>query len=375
MANFAISVGYWLLATGFLLALVVTLPAAAQRAPAVNPGVEEFRQRLERVTVAAASSDAAVRTRAVKTLAVLQQTLLDTLAAHADDPDPEVRARVAVLLAEIERDIQETHAVSVLGPALRQKFDKLRRARPDLCRTMLGLSENAKLAALRDIRRTTDRDRLHEPLALLGLFSRHTAVQDSAIEAVMLSTYTDPQIVHRLADLALGVRPTVGTIAPSTRAQAMHALHKLASPHAAGRLAAAACDVTRRFHTDRLALADAAVATGDKRLLLALLPKLNDTKSYSTFTTEAGPFTAAGSDIALYMLLKLTGQPLETYGLRLTSDGSPNTFLGFDSAKTRAAAVATYKTWWEQNKTQEKYKTIRPTPLPADNNNTVEFVD
>jgi hypothetical protein len=108
------------------------------------------------------------------------------------------------------------------------------------------------------------------------------------------------------------------------------------------------------------------------------MPKLGETK-FVTLGVPAGvgKFTQAPSDVALYMLLRLTGQPLESYGLQLLSFEPGDTLLGFnDATASRAAAIAKFKTWWEQNKSRAPYnQTVTPITLPAGDVAVVEFID
>jgi len=382
-----------------LLAAIFALPVVAQSAATGSPTSEVFRQRIGQLTLEAASPNADVRARAGKTLTLLHKTLVDSLGPLLNDDDPEVRARVAELLTEIERDLQETRALACLGPALRKKFDTLRRDHPELCQAMLGVSENAKLTVLRTISRQTDREHVHEPLVLLGLHSRHATVQEAAIEAVLRSRYADAQTVTRLADLALSPPEMTTDLVPgttirhppppraklsATQIEALYALEKLASPLVAGRLAAAACQILPSDTAGRpIAIADVAVATGDQGLLLSLLPMLEQTKPGVSMSGSLR-FSMAPSDVALYMLLKLTDQSPDAYGLETLTMQNVNQnmpltfhFIGFpDDGKGRAVAIAKYKTWWQQHKHQETYKHVTATPLPTgDTNAAVDYVD
>ncbi|MCL2701052.1 MAG: hypothetical protein FWE88_05095 [Phycisphaerae bacterium] len=377
------------LLSALLAAVAVTPPATAQQRNATsrNPSTDAFGQRIARLSTEASSRDAAERARALKTLTTLQIALLDSLATYAEDPDPEVRARVVTMLTEMQREIQDARAMSCLGPQQRAKLDALRRSHPTLCRAMLGESEDAKLAALREIDKANDRERLYEPLVLLGLHSRHNAVQLAAIEAVMTSGYADARIADRLADLALsgqgGSLPggAVGgaRVPASTQIQALAALSKLASPETAGRLAAAACTHT---HNNLMArpfmIADAAVDSGDKGLLLSLLPLLERTKPAVRYQSPAGVLTTVPADVALYIMLRLTNQPLEDYGMQTLHTVQPTTThtrIGFGDDESRAAAIAQYTAWWERNKTKDAYKKLTPTPLPANTAPVIESID
>jgi len=366
-----------------LIVAALASPASAQNAttqPATTkptttqPTNDALRQRLAQLAADAASTDETVRTRAVETFTQLHDAMIESLTPHLADDDPEVRARVAVLLADMRREIRLARTLNALGPEQRTQLDALRKSHPKLCQAMLGTSEQDKLAALREVRRLCGGQdgQAYEPLALLGLHSRFASVQTAAIDVILQGDYTSKPVIERLTDIALASETKghgnfihIPETPDAPPWPAMKALGVLRSPHTAGRLAWAAWQANRysdSFTHRRMFLAEAAVAGDDKGLIPSLLPLLNPTAERPV-NADDSQFYQYGSDGALYMLLLLTGQSLSEYDLRAKRLSEFFSQLGFDNQAERAAAYDKFKDWWENHKSDPAYQSLTPVEL------------
>jgi len=102
----------------------------------------------------------------------------------------------------------------------------------------------------------------------------------------------------------------------------------------------------------------------------ALLPMLEKTSANHSFSGPTGRIAKAPSDVALYIMLKLSRQDPDDYDLLATTSGPSFSIIGFSEDTKRTAAIARYKEWWEQNKTRDTYKNLPTVTLPnIDTNN------
>ncbi|MCL2700491.1 MAG: hypothetical protein FWE88_02225 [Phycisphaerae bacterium] len=365
------------LCVGVLLLAVAAGAAAQDEATTTAPATsadDALRQRLAQLAGEAASDDDAVRAQACQTLIRLQDAMVASLAPHLADDDPEVRARVGALLAEMRREVRVTRTLNAIGPEQRTQLAALQKTHGPLCQAMLGASERDKLAALHEVRRLCGgKDaQAFEPLALLGLHSRFASVQAAAIDVIQHARYTATPIVERLTDFALaseakgfGQFVHLSTDTPATPWLALHTLKTLGASHTSARLAVAAYRANRfrdNFSHRALFLAEAAEAGGDKALLPALMTFMDANASKLPVNASEG-FYQLPADSVLYMLLMLSGQSIDDYKLHAERASDTYGKIGFATQDERVAAYEKINTWWENNKTSPDFQSLTPTPL------------
>jgi len=121
-----------------------------------------------------------------------------------------------------------------------------------------------------------------------------------------------------------------------------------------------------------VAYADALIATGDPRLVPALIARLgNNSDNFHTISVgqRNEEYTCCLDDHHLYILLGLIGQSPKEHQLHVKSykspEGTVSEIRGFTSAQSRATAYANMRTWWTEHKNQPPYKNLQPLPKPA----------
>ena len=116
-------------------------------------------------------------------------------------------------------------------------------------------------------------------------------------------------------------------------------------------------------HDDKTtdAYLDALSATRDPRLVPELLALLDQ---------HAAKQDWQRGDCCLYLLLNLTGQSLDVYGLyprKIDDQGKTVTPMGFVSQTARESAYAKIHAWWQELKDEPPYKNMEPLPPPPEN--------
>jgi len=361
----------------FACALLLAGPVWADP-PATSSTPELVRQRMEKLSVDLSSADAGVRSAAIKTLDVLQRTMIESLTSHMNDRDPEVRARVAALLAEFQRQIRTTRAMACLSDTQRQRLASLQESHQEYCQAMFGTGKQLKLSVLKDISRKVDRQKIYEPLVILGLYSQFEDVQLAAIDAVVQSGYDNPQLAARLVELSYspgnvqnyGYNPYNPYGVNNLQAQALAALQKIRSLDTAAPLTAIAFSLMNDYSGRQAQLADTAAQTGNLRLLPTLLPKLAETAITRSMSNGVSRISYTNADLALYIMVTVTGQSVEDYNICSTPINSGYNSMGFDSNEKRMDAIKRFREWWDKNKDLPKYKDLKPLVLPDVNHNT-----
>ena len=145
---------------------------------------------------------------------------------------------------------------------------------------------------------------------------------------------------------------------------ALEALAAIRSPHAAPTLLA----VMQReyfFMADTdLPVPDVLAATGELRAIPTLLKRLDAGKAL--YSERGGKGSLAPCDIALWVLVKLTGGDVGQYGfIELPGYKDQLPAMAFADDDARKAALAKFRAWWEANKGQAPYKDLKPLAIPS----------
>lgn len=354
-------------------ALLLAAPVLAD--PPAASASDLLQQRLEKLSADLSSSDAGVRAAAAKTLGLLQRSMIESLTSYTNDPDPEVRARVADLLVAMQSQVRRIKALAHFSDAQRKQLAALEVSHPEFCKAMLGAAKGPKLSTLKEITRKVDRQKLFEPLIILGLFSQYEDVKLAAIDAVTQSGYDSPQAAQRLVELCCpDANPAVNMYNPfgygssnAVQGQALAALQKIQSTDSAVALVAIALSLKNDYTGRAIQLGDTAAQSQNLRLIPTLLPTLDDVTIIHNTNGGTGDISYTNADLALYILVKLVGQDVSDYNIYNQQANPSYCLFGFQGNEKRTAAIKRFRDWWEKNKSQPKYKDLKPIAIPDSN--------
>jgi HEAT repeat protein len=218
-----------------------------------------------------------------------------------------------------------------------------------------------------------DKAGLAEPLVILCINHPWRTLADAAINAVVENSYRSDATVDALLKVITQAARTDWSHSwydprtPAAHLSALAALKSLKPKRAAPTLLALLGN-KRSFDVRRsLALAQALAATGEKRAIPALIAKLKDTSTMSTWSFNNVKITIARSDPSLLALVELTGQGTGSYGF-VTHDqrgmAHEQTIFGFPDKKARTKAIQKFKDWWTKHKDKPPYKGLQPLLVP-----------
>lgn len=292
------------------------------------------------------------------------QTLLD----HAQDKDPEVRARI---LSVIRSDITDTRIRRVFALLSKEKGDKLRmfqKSRPQLFREFFSSELSDRVRATKVVGKMKDPKCMAEPLLVLCMKHPARELATAAIASASNGTYKSDTLVDVLIDIIekYGVNPNryyhnQGDSLPPGL-EAMDTLQSIATPYVSAKL----FELTFSGHggnmNEDILLAEALAATSDKHIIPHLIKELKNTDGRSSRSTGELRASYARSDAALLVLLRLTAQSISEYKLVYFKQYNYVIF-GFAKEADRKLAIKKFEKWWKENKSQPAYKDIKPLNL------------
>jgi hypothetical protein len=316
----------------------------------VAPLCEEIARAVTRLTAGLDGPTPASRAQAQQRLIDLHSRLTGPLLASAHRPTPKF------LLQNLAALCEGLAYAATLDRPMRDKLLLFRDRNDDLFRKFFQLELQAQQETLAGLSRKDDATGSAEAIVILGLSSYAPAVREAACEAAASGRYRSDRVIDLLCEQLAG---------RSTEIVAVRALTKVATP----RIAPLLLSRMRDDYYGRCELyRDALVATGDPRLVPALVARLGTNKDVSnTGTVNGKSITVCLDDHYLYILLKLTGQSPADYDLHVPPESDRSSYyrmLGFANLKSRETAYAKMRTWWDAKKDQPPYKDLEPLPAP-----------
>jgi hypothetical protein len=283
---------------------------------------------------------------------------------------PDARIMDTLMEAATEAGIQA--ARFPLPADLRKKLSALLAAQPKHARAAFSLNWSDRVEALNAISAQGDPQALAEPLLLMYLRDSTPQVRDSALKIAAAGNYRGDMVVDALLDALARASDSdwqqlayAGPKPEGTLAWTLTALEKIKSPRAAPLLVA--CLVGRndyhRLTLPRL-LPDAIIATGEIRVIPALMDELKDEHMSTTMNIGRKQVHIAACDMPLYIMLKLASQEPAEYQMIVAAE-SGRTYIGFKDEKARKAGVQKWTEWWNKAKEQPPYKDLQPLGIPG----------
>jgi len=298
----------------------------------------------------------AARARAQERLIALHDRIADPLFQTGPDPVGRYLLRNMAALCE-----GVSYAVTLDRP-LRDKLLSFRERNDELFRQFFFLNNTSQQQALTALRTKDNATGAAEAMVILGLASRSSPVREAACALAATGRYHGERVIDLLCERVAGTDTSV-------ELGAVKALAKIASPRTSPLLLGRATAKDLSPHDSRfIAYLDALIATGDLRLVPALLERLNVDGDHRriSWNVSGREISTYVSDGYLYVLLQLTGQQVKDYDLRPYSNSSSRGTPippGFYSDKARTAAYAKARKWWEDNKDKPPYKDLDPLPI------------
>jgi hypothetical protein len=187
-----------------------------------------------------------------------------------------------------------------------------------------------------------------------------------ALETIGKVPFDSEVIVQSLADLVARTpaelwdqnRPWQAT----PQWEAVKALARIGKPQGAPALLATYLRI--KGHASKAALADALLAAGEIRVLPTMVEMI-ESRAASTKVMGGGKnLECTDGDAALQLVVRLTGQKPEDYGIGVFQMGV-RPFFGFEKDEQRQEAIVKFQAWWEKNKAKAPYKDLQPLELPS----------
>lgn len=306
-----------------------------------------------------------VRTDSQQAIVALHRAYVEALTAAAESADPAAVKAIGATLEKMELRLgAEALVAETYGPR-QQQLLQLLKLQPQWLEQVARRDSAATVAVLTEVGKLKDPNHPAAGLVALCLDDPRPEIIHQALLAIAAVPFGSESIVDALTDL-IGRAPA--KIWDDTRPwhttpawDAVKALAKIGSPRPAPRLLALYTQVTR--YSSHKALGDAMIATGELRLLPTLMDLIEGTGGKATYQGGGKQIEATNGDTAIFVILGLTGQKVEDYGMIVSEVGGNGT-AGFAKDEARQAAIGKLKEWWEKNKAEGKYKDLKPLDLP-----------
>jgi len=352
-----------------------TQPATAPQAgvkilpkyrPVPVPRTDDLNQQIARrigqlVEVLRVADDPNAPKAAGTQIVAIEKAYLKALLAYIDDDDPEVRLRVRQLLDRIATDIRVRRTLAKLPADQRTKLRLLRRQHPEIFRDVFSQELDRRVAAMKAIADMKDPKAIAEPLIVLCLNHPAQALVAAAAEATTTGRYRSDAVVDALCRVLARARANDWSRIAEGKPlwSAIRAIQAINSPRSTPQLLWLLQD--KKFpNMYRLrVLTDMLIATGDKRLIPALIPLLYNKTTIACIGFDVQRVTVAYSDFALFILVRLTHQSPTRYKL-ITAQLSHAGIVGFTKLADRKAAIDAFMKWWQKNKQKEPYRGLKP---------------
>ena len=343
-------------------------PAAGVQAQVpANPALAELQRRIEEQARLLGAARVEDRQAAQQAIVRLHQEYLDAALAAGEAADDKTRQALERTLGQMERRLAADAAIAA-GPRGRQMqlLLLLRKQEPQWVEKVASGDEAATAEVLMAIGKLKDPNHPAQALAAWCLEDPRPGVVRLALETIGKVPFDSEVIVRSLADL---VARTPADLWDQNRPwhatphwEAVKALARIGKPQAAPALLATYCRV--KGHDSRAALAEALLAVGEIRLLPTMVEMI-ESRAATTNAAGAGKkLECTDGDIALRLVVCLTGQKPEDYGIGSIQMGVRQV-VGFEKDEQRQEAILKFQAWWEKNKSKAPYKDLQPLELPS----------
>ncbi|HUT56530.1 MAG TPA: hypothetical protein VNA25_01505 [Phycisphaerae bacterium] len=344
-------------------------PAATRPAPADDAVRRDLAVGVRQLAEQLRSASFDKRTLASGRLIRLEEALLRPMTQPADSRDPRRRKRVLSVLAEMITECNLHANLCRLPDEHRDKLLACRAEHTQATRQMFSLSASHRAEAMRTVAAADDPNGIAEPLVLIALRDPVPSVAREAAKVLQAGRYGSDALMDAITEAVLAVpreqwgRSYDDESSPSPLDGIARALPKVRNPRAVPLMAA----IMKRQADASLPPAEQAALllaeTGEKRLIPSLIDMLNDTSSHYSIGGKV-TVTIAPSDLALMVMVKVSGQDTKDYGFIHTSY-HPGKVFGFKDDKAREQAVKKFRQWWETHKNTPPYKGLKPLSIPS----------
>ncbi|MFB3892914.1 MAG: hypothetical protein ACE15C_12910 [Phycisphaerae bacterium] len=324
-------------------------------------------------------SERLVRRESAQASAVaILQACIDALLARIEDGSAQSAAEANAMLAHAAAVGRLRCAMADMSKANREKLAKCRQAYPQVVEDIFSLERYRSLDAIRKLGGMDDPGGVLEPLLLYCLGHSSQEVALAAVDAAGGGKYKSDEVVdslaRKLASFAtyfnwfMYYYPQPQRMA-SPQPGALMALKAIKTPRAA---AALATILNRSPYNDlyrNMAFGQAIEEIGERRIIPILMDCLSkQNQGMSSFQAGDKRVTWCEKDVALSLLVKLTGQDIKEYKF-VEYNMNPNMpkmppILGFAGDNERSAAIKRFQDWWEKNKSVSPWKDLKAPEVP-----------
>ncbi len=358
-----------LMSLTFLAAAQAALAAEPATQPASAPSQEALAAPMVERLRSATPQD---RPAAVAAIGAAATAMGEALLSRADDKDVEVHSRVSGALEQMRTQTTLARCLATMSKPMRQKMLALRASKPEIVDRALSKDRTAQLAALEQIPEIENGQVMAEPLVILLAASPYADVQQAAAQVAKGAAMASDEMVDALLHMFLTPYHPIVTNwldaeeranMPNPVLASLNAITALKCPRAAPTLLALMQRNNFYMMDYELVVPDALVACGELRAIPTLIARLDDKKVL--YADQKTTTSIMSSDVALYVLVKLTGGNVDDYGFVALAENQGVPAVAFFSPDARKEALAKFRAWWDANKDKAPYKDLKPLPLPT----------
>ncbi len=361
-------------ATPLLLCLGLSLavsPARAADSPTTTPAAnapaaaQDALRAVEQWVSQLGSEKLNVRNDSQQAIVALHRAYVEAMAEAAESADPATRKAIDAALEKMELRLGAAALVAQSFGPRQQQLAQLFKLQPQWLEKVARRDTAGTVEVLREIGKLKDPNHPAAALVALCLDDVRPEVVQPALLAIAAVPFGSDTIVDALTDLIARVpAKTWDQARPWHQSPAWAAVRALAqsrSPRPAARLLAIYTQATT--YVAHKHLGDTMIATGELRLVPFLMDLIEGTGGKTMFQGAGKKIEATNGDAAIFIILGLTAQKLEDYGMIVSEVGGSGT-AGFEKDETRQQAITRLKDWWEKSKATDKYKDLKPLDLP-----------
>ncbi|HUT56529.1 MAG TPA: hypothetical protein VNA25_01500 [Phycisphaerae bacterium] len=359
-------------------------PTAAGAAPADGPTADDepppkidaelaalIRRQAGKAVEAFGAEGLARRTQGHEQVLALQRALLAPLSDPPADANDRLHGLLLQVLADITTETNYLTAIAAMPADQRSDVRAVggRLGGPDAVRDLYAPNWRRRLAAIQRIVGMPDPNGLAEPLIIAALQDIHPAVALPAAEALANGCYHSDELLNVIVE-AFARLPSCHWHYGTWEDPQMkllwamrRGLAKARNPRALPVLLAILNQRHDRSVDPAERTAYVLASTGEKRLIPSMIDMLEDTR-IRLWSGGDERFTIARSDIALMVMVNVSGQREADYGFVYDKFPSGPVF-GFADAKARREAIAKFRQWWQTHKDTPEYRDLKPLPAFA----------
>lgn len=287
-----------------------------------------------------------------RAISLLVESFGDGLMKHIDADDPELRLRVAEIIAQAPIDIRlSIIARGIDSSSQREEFWSFCDRHRGIVRNLLCGDPSAGLDALAKLQRVDHSDQARW-LVIAGL--THESDEVVRVSARLARTYPSPEMAHALLD-ALGTNP---------ERNILDALHRSPAHVPAGLVINMIQD--ENISTSmRFGLSELLIATGDTRLVPRLIDMLDASPASVLSLTHTGEaISISPADCIFHSAAGLAGLSSHAMGF-IVARVSNATAAGFADDAQRARAHENLKQWWARNSHLPPWRNLAEIETPS----------